>query len=70
MKHDIDPSMDWCRRCGRPRYEILNEDLRECDGLEGVVHSRYISSLRTMEALYGPIIDGIRAELEDTDNGT
>jgi ribosomal protein L37E len=59
VKHDFDMAMDWCRRCGRPYYEIMDGDLAECDGLRGVVHQRYIKAAEEAHRIFAPIIDGV-----------
>jgi hypothetical protein len=59
MTHDIDWRMDWCRRCGRPKVEIVALDLAECDGLPGVVHQRFVKAEAEAKKLFDPIISAI-----------
>ena len=59
MEHDFSIKMSWCRRCGRPLYEIVDNNIPECDGLPGVVHARFLKAEADMEKIFGPIIDEI-----------
>jgi ribosomal protein L37E len=52
MTHDLDMRMDWCRRCGRPYFEIVEGDMAECDGLPGVVHQRFLKAEEEMKKVF------------------
>ena len=56
MKHDYDMSLCWCRCCGRPEDEIVENDLRECDGIREVVSSRFLKARREANALFNPVV--------------
>lgn len=59
MTHDMAPDLDWCTRCGRPRYEIMELDALKCDGLPGVIHARYLTAKREMWEIVGPIVGAV-----------
>lgn len=61
--HDIDFYLHWCKRCGRPRDEIVEQDLRHCDGLKGVVHQKYLKAKQEAEKIFNPIVDAIWRDL-------
>lgn len=52
-RHDMGIHMQWCRRCGRPLEQIVEQGAAECDGLAGVVHARYVRAAREFAALVG-----------------
>jgi len=58
-KHDIDLYMDWCRACGRPFIEIVNEDLRECDGDPLKIHPRFFEAQERARQIFDPITDSV-----------
>lgn len=57
LTHDIDMRMDWCRRCGRPMYELVEAGMPICDGLSGVVHKRFLEAEKTAKAIFDPIVE-------------
>jgi len=69
MDHDMSLQMNWCRRCGRPFEEIVNEHRRECDGLPGVVHQRFIKAVAEMDKVFGAVVDAVISDLTPTSGG-
>jgi hypothetical protein len=51
--------MEWCVHCGRPRLEIVEAALAECDGVQEVVHGRYLAARRDFDRLTRPIIEAV-----------
>ena len=64
MSHNFDILMSWCRRCGRPRTEIIELDMTDCDGLPGVVHQRYRDAERHARTIFDPVVEAITGKLD------
>lgn len=59
IAHDTDFYLMWCKRCGRPEIEIVEDQRMECDGLRGVIHARYIEAKAHHDRVMQPMIDQV-----------
>lgn len=57
--HNLDFRLDWCEWCGRPRTEIIDFNLSECNGEVGRVHPRFFEAQQRAAAMFDPICDKI-----------
>lgn len=63
--HDMDLSMDWCRRCGHSRFEIIDFHIDQCIGIPGVeLHPRFLEAQANARRLFDPIVDAVTERLK------
>lgn len=59
MKHNLNFSLDWCEWCGRPRTEIIDDNVVECDGTSGRMHPRFFDAQERAKAVFFPAVKAI-----------
>lgn len=60
--HNLDFRLDWCEWCGRPRTEIINFNLVNCDGEIGRIHPRFFEAQQRAAEVFGPICDAVEKD--------
>ena len=57
--HLFEPPMDWCKACGRPLWEIVDNNLRKCDGDPLKIHPRYWEARERAGLIFDDIVQEV-----------
>lgn len=61
--HVMCQEMSWCKACGRPYWEIVDENLTHCEGDPLKIHPRYWAAQERAAAIFGPAVDRLVNEI-------
>ena len=59
----MDDLLQWCRCCGRPLYEIVDNYLPFCDGLTRVTHACYLRAKEEAARIFDSVVDAVLEDL-------
>lgn len=51
MRHYMEFEIDFCKHCGKSMFDIVDKDVQECSGSEGVIHIDYMRAKKLFEEL-------------------
>lgn len=51
MRHYMEFEIEFCKHCGKSLFDIVDKDVQECTGSEGVIHINYMRAKKVFAEL-------------------